>query len=59
MKLIDKSLVKLDENKNFQMHAVLRDMGKGVVKRQSSQEVAKRTHLWELWKQKKYWKMTR
>jgi len=47
MRLIDKSLVKLDENKNFQMHAVLRDMGKGVVKRQSLQEVGKRTHLWE------------
>ncbi|CAM6061762.1 unnamed protein product [Sphagnum tenellum] len=30
MRLMDKSLVKLDENKNFQMHAVLRDMGKGV-----------------------------
>ncbi len=47
MRLIDKSLVKLDENENFQMHAVLRDMGKGVVKRQSLQEVGKRTHLWE------------
>ncbi|CAM6016151.1 unnamed protein product [Sphagnum balticum] len=47
MRLIDKSLVKLDENENFRMHEILRDMAKGVVKRQSLQEVGKRTHLWE------------
>ncbi len=29
------------------MHEILRDMAKGVVKRQSLQEVGKRTHLWE------------
>jgi hypothetical protein len=47
MKLIDKSLVKVDENGRLQMHDVIRDMARDVVKKESLQEVGERSHLWD------------
>ncbi|KAH8960393.1 hypothetical protein BDL97_06G130100 [Sphagnum fallax] len=47
MRLIDKSLVKLDIHKRIRTHDVLRDMGRDVVRRQSLQEVGECIHLWE------------
>jgi hypothetical protein len=47
MKLIEKSLVKKDENGYLQMHDVIRDMARDVVKKESLQEVGERSHLWD------------
>ncbi|CAK9200126.1 unnamed protein product [Sphagnum troendelagicum] len=47
MKLIEKSLVKVDENGYLQMHDVIRDMARDVVKKESLQEVGERSHLWD------------
>jgi len=47
MKLIEKSLVKVDENGRLQMHDVIRDMARDVVKKKSLQEVGERSHLWD------------
>ncbi len=47
LKLIEKSLVKVDENGYLQMHDVIRDMLRDVVKKESLQEVGERSHLWD------------
>src|ERR1700737_3167236 len=49
--LIDRSLVKLDEDDTLRMHDVLRDMGRKIVetdgKKGGPQPARKRTHLWD------------
>ncbi|CAN5971991.1 unnamed protein product, partial [Sphagnum jensenii] len=45
--LIDKSLVKLDGDGRIVMHDLLRDMGREVVKKQSLEDKAPRSHLWD------------
>jgi Mn-dependent DtxR family transcriptional regulator len=45
MRLIDKSLVKVSQKGYLQMHDVIRDMARDVVRRQSLQEVGERSHL--------------
>jgi hypothetical protein len=45
MKLIEKSLVKVDENGYLQMHDVIRDMARDVVKKESLQ-VGECSRLW-------------
>jgi hypothetical protein len=47
IKLIEKSLVKKDKNGYLQMHDVIRDMARDVVKKESLQEVGERSHLWD------------
>jgi hypothetical protein len=47
IKLIQKSLVKVDEDGCLQMHDVIRDMARDVVKKESLQEVGERSHLWD------------
>jgi hypothetical protein len=44
-RLIDKSLVKVNQKGYLQIHDVIRDMAKDVVKRQSLQEVGERSHI--------------
>jgi hypothetical protein len=39
--------VKKDENGYLQMHDVIRDMARDVVKKESLQEVGERSHLWD------------
>ena len=48
-RLIDRSLVKLDEYDTLRMHDVLRDMGRDVVKRDRGQARPRKkwTHLWD------------
>jgi hypothetical protein len=47
MRLIDKSLVKVSQKGYLQMHDVIRDMARDVVKRQPLQEVGERSHLYD------------
>ncbi|XP_060176907.1 disease resistance protein RPV1-like isoform X2 [Lycium barbarum] len=44
--LIDKSLLTIDENKQLNMHNVIRDMGREIVHRESPDNPGKRSRLW-------------
>jgi trans-2-enoyl-CoA reductase len=45
-RLMDRSLVRVDDRGRLRMHDVLRDMGRDIVKRQARRS-EKRTHLWD------------
>ncbi|KAJ8528537.1 hypothetical protein K7X08_022229 [Anisodus acutangulus] len=44
--LIDKSLLRIDENKHLNMHNLIRDMGQEIVHRESPDNPGKRSRLW-------------
>jgi len=44
--LIERSLIKVEKNKKLGMHALLRDMGREIVRESSPEEPEKRTRLW-------------
>nr|ABN09142.1 TIR [Medicago truncatula] len=44
--LIERSLIKVDKNNKFQMHDLLRDMGRAIVSESSAKEPEKHSRLW-------------